>query len=291
MRNSEIVNLDFSGLYSLSKVSMIPGQMAIFNTVAELDIDKHPHRIQGAALTLINSGSCTVEINLNKYTLTRGCMVIITPSQIVQMKDASADFIPVCLAVSEQLIDELSYKVENISRFFLKVREIPFWRLESEDYNTLMDSITFFRNKLEAVKGVYHKNILEHLLISVFYECYGIIEKQKCEQGYSRKKELFDRFIKLLSEHHRLEHDVQFYADSLHVTAKYLSAVIDSMSGKGAKKWIDDYIILEAKVMLKSTTKSVQEIAYALGFSDMSFFGKYFKRMTGFSPLKYRSEG
>ena len=54
-------------------------------------------------------------------------------------------------------------------------------------------------------------------------------------------------------------------------------------------EWIDSYVILEAKTLLKYSDMSVQEIAYALNFPNQSFFGSYFKRNTGMSPSQYRA--
>jgi AraC-like DNA-binding protein len=55
-----------------------------------------------------------------------------------------------------------------------------------------------------------------------------------------------------------------------------------------AKKWIDDYVIWETKALLKSTNMTVQQISDELNFPSQSFFGKYFKRLVGLSPLEYR---
>ena len=104
----------------------------------------------------------------------------------------------------------------------------------------------------------------------------------------SKKEVLFNSFISLVSKNHKQEHSVTFYATNLFITPKYLTRVIDEISHKPAKRWIDEYIALEAKMMLRSTPKSIQEISDELNFPDMSFFGKFFKRMTGMSPKAYR---
>lgn len=291
MKSKDILDLDFRGLYSLQNISLIPEKVAIFNTLRELDLELHPHSVQAVALVLVKNGECTIEINLNEYKLVKNCMLIIVPNQIVQIKNISKDFDFVCLAVSHELIDELSYRIDNISLFIMKFKDTPFWLINEDNKDNILGTIEFLKNKLEVNKGkIYWKNILENMLLVIFYECLNIIENKRCRQDYSRPRELFDQFINLLSENHRKEHNVQFYSDALFVSPKYLSAIVNSFSSKSAKRWIDEFIILDAKVMLKSTKKPIQEIAYSLGFSDMSFFGKYFKRMTGVSPQNYRKE-
>ena len=82
---------------------------------------------------------------------------------------------------------------------------------------------------------------------------------------------------------------MNFYAEKLFVTPKHLSAVLKEISGKTAGEWIDHRVILEAKLLLRTTGMNIQEISVALNFSNQSFFGKYFKHLTGLSPREYRN--
>ena len=74
------------------------------------------------------------------------------------------------------------------------------------------------------------------------------------------------------------------------LTAKYLSTVVKQSSGKSAVEWIEKYVTLDAITQLTSTSRTIKEIAYDLNFPSQSFFGKYFCRVVGVSPAKYRSE-
>lgn len=100
----------------------------------------------------------------------------------------------------------------------------------------------------------------------------------------SRQEIFFGKFIALLTQYHTQERSVTFYAEKLCITPKYFSTLIKKQTGKSAAQWIDDYVILEAKNLLKFSGMSIQEIAYHLNFSTQSFFGKYFKHQTGLSP-------
>ena len=97
------------------------------------------------------------------------------------------------------------------------------------------------------------------------------------------------QFLDLLTEHHSQQRSVGFYASRLHITPKYMSSLIKEVSGRSAAQWIDEYVILEAKSLLKYSDLSIQEIAYRLNFSTQSFFGKYFKQHTGMSPGQYKA--
>ena len=81
-----------------------------------------------------------------------------------------------------------------------------------------------------------------------------------------------------------------FYARQLCITPKYLTTLIKRISGLSVSEWIDNYVIIEAKTLLKYSTMSIQEIAYYLNFPNQSFFGSYFKHNTGMSPSQYKAQ-
>ena len=87
---------------------------------------------------------------------------------------------------------------------------------------------------------------------------------------------------------YRKERMIEFYSEKLFLTPKHLSKVIRERSGKSAGEWIEDHVMLEAKALLKSTDKTIQQISDELKFPSQSFFGKYFKRRAGVSPKEYR---
>ena len=100
----------------------------------------------------------------------------------------------------------------------------------------------------------------------------------------SRKEYIFERFYETLVESYQSERSVKFYADQLCLTPKHLSGVVKEVSGKTVGEWIDEFVILEAKALLNSSSMNIQEIADRLSFANQSFFGKYFKHYTGMSP-------
>ena len=91
-----------------------------------------------------------------------------------------------------------------------------------------------------------------------------------------------------VSNNYKQNRSVSFYADRLCLTAKHLSSVVKEVSGKTAGEWIDNFVILEARALLKSSDMSIQQIAEHLNFANQSFFGKYFKHFIGMSPKAYR---
>ena len=103
-----------------------------------------------------------------------------------------------------------------------------------------------------------------------------------------RSSELYNELLDAIVEHHREASDVRFYADLLNVSSRYLAQVTRRISGKSPKAIIDDYLIHEIEVQLKSTDSTVQEIAYRFGFSSQAHFTKFFKKLKGVSPTEFR---
>lgn len=108
--------------------------------------------------------------------------------------------------------------------------------------------------------------------------------------GMTRNKQLFNKFMALVKLYHTYARGVKFYAGKLCLTPNYLSGAIKEYTGKTAAEWVDEYVILEAKIMLKDSSLSIQEISYKLNFPSQSAFGKYFRQQVGVSPKQYRNK-
>ena len=115
------------------------------------------------------------------------------------------------------------------------------------------------------------------------------IRKQR-QNDTNRSRVTFDNFIRLVAENYTKYRNVGFYADQLCLTPKYLSKVVKNFSGKSAPEWIDAYVILEAKNLLKYSDLAIKEIVYRLNFPNQSVFYKFFKTRTGITPSQYRNE-
>jgi YesN/AraC family two-component response regulator len=119
------------------------------------------------------------------------------------------------------------------------------------------------------------------------------IDEQKTKiqtKPATRKDEIFHMFIREVEKNYKMERNVTFYADKLCISPKYLSSVIHDVSGRYATEWIDGFVILESKAMLKSNGNTIKEICNKLNFANQSFFAKYFKQHTGLTPKEYRNK-
>ena len=130
----------------------------------------------------------------------------------------------------------------------------------------------------------------KHLTLAFFYGASSMYSnKNKIDNlGKDRHDNLTDEFLNLVKKNYKQQRAMQFYADKLCISPKYLSSIIKSKTGVAANEWIDRHVILEAKALLKSTNMTISQISDYLEFPSQSFYGKYFKRVTGISPREYQ---
>ncbi|MBR2095687.1 MAG: AraC family transcriptional regulator [Fibrobacter sp.] len=288
-KNGNIRTADFSILNLLREVSLFPDKIAMFNSLKELGLENYMN-VQAAALLLVRRGSVDVELDLKKYKLEAGSLFIVFPEQVVRAMNVSEDFDPICIACSKNMIDELIIRFDDNTRLILKFRENPLQQLDKFRFEQLNASFEFLKRKFDSTEtSSCRLQVLKNYLIGLLYECIGLKNNLvAAETVKSRGQVLFSQFIDLVVEHHREQHSVKFYADELGITPKYLSAVAEEQTGKNAKRWIDEHIALDAKVLLRSSSRDIQKVSKILNFPDVSFFGKFFKRLVGVSPKAYR---
>ncbi len=288
----EINWIDFDSLKNHLETNTFTDKLAMFwdwKRIADGDMLK---RINISALVICERGRARLTIDLREYVFEEGNILFLNSGQIMKVDDYSEDFHPLCLVVTDSLLNDALYKVDGLSEFVLEIRSNNLIKLTPSQYHSLKESYNNLSSTLK-MESPFKMQIIEHRLISIFYECYGYIKAAfpVKESVKGRREELFNRFLNLLKSNSSKEHNPAFYAEELSVTSKYLSEVCKKVSGKPIKKWIDEYLTIEAQVLLKSTDKTIQQIAWQLNFDDAALFGKFFKRIVGISPKEYRFTG
>lgn len=292
MDTQRIRNVDISEIHHLPMIDFIGNDFAIFNDSKDIPLTSYPTRLNGACLTVCTKGWCKVDINLRHYEMREGMLGIILPDQIVQQGERSDDFSGIFIAVSRNFMDLVIPTMQQLFPMFLIIKDNPFVPITLEESLSFQEYHSFLWSKVKLKDNPFRKEITRGLLMALFYELYNIYQGHVvCEPVHkSRKEDLFERFIRAISESYKEERSVSYYADKLFLTSKHLSTVVKEVSGRTAGEWIDSLVVLEAKALLKSSELSIQEIADQLHFANQSFFGKYFKHHTGMSPKEYRRQ-
>lgn len=248
-------------------------------------------KTEGALIMLCLSGRASIEINLQRYELGRNVRAIVLPSSIIQLKPEDDDFTMCYIGCHYGMFHEISNCFDP--QFFHFMRDTPCVSLgdDEADYIKVMTDVIrrIYANREAAFRREMARNCMQNVMFSEYNRSKPFFDSNIGKKG-NRKNEIFKLFIQLVHQYCGTQREVGFYADKLHVTSRYLYAVVQGMSDETAKDIIDRHVVVEMKIMLKNTNLNIKEISDRMKFSDQSFFGQYFKKHTGMSPLQYREQ-
>lgn len=290
MKIAAIIQLNsFDVIQEPSEVIRINNDFFIYNDAKIMPYYESPTRLDTTVISLTLDGYTRVSVNMQEYFVGPGTMMILVPDQIIHTVEFSDDYQCIVVAMSKNYTGDIFPRVKVMLPFFFYTKEYPCLNIKGDELNTIME---YYNMLWERVKreGESSKEIIQTLLTAFIYEIYDIYHKRlpRKREVKNRKEMVFDQFMRNLSANYKKERSVSFYAKAQFLTPKHLSSVIKEVSGKTAGEWIDNFVLFEAKTLLKSSQKNIQEISDELNFSNQSFFGKYFKHNTGVSPKEYR---
>lgn len=251
---------------------------------------EHPHRLTQGVFVFCLSGECTFFFNLAEYKVKANDLIMIPPGSILQFQDRSETYQAYVILFSSAFLS--SVDLARGSFFFSTVvAEHPVLSLEERDAVLLKEYCALLKRLFERIHPSMEPEIIRHILVSLFYGVSAICRHQyqtrKVSQ-FGRLHDVYRRLSQLIMEHYKTERTVRFYADKLCLSPRYLAAIVKKVSGKHVSQMIERAVILDAKLQLKSSDRTVQQIADDLNFPNPSFFGKFFKRHTGLTPGQYR---
>lgn len=252
---------------------------------------KHPSRMDAFAAIFCVSGKAEVQINLKKYVLKSGTLALHVPENIIQINSCE-NLIVYPFIISSEFIQKIHFETKDLMNLYMAAKTSPVLDLQYEDIH-ILEKYYYLMESILQPETTYKDRMTIGVTSSFLYKIYDILIKKLKEKEYTRKipercEIVFEDFIKELNLFNGTKHSLSFFAQRLNLTPNYLSCRVKEYSGRTATEWIEESVILEAKTMLKHTNLTIQEIAYKLNFPTQTFFGKYFKRITGISPKQYR---
>ena len=271
--------------YSLEK------DFKIFTLSKELPITTYPSYIRLGIVIYCVKGNAKIDIYSNKHIITPKELIIILPGQLVALTDVSVDFQIRYFTITESFYSDILSGISRFSPHFFFYMRTHYWYPQTEnDTRRLMNFFGMVKDKVTS-NDIYRRELIIHLLRYLYLELFNAYEKEASlmtTRKDTRKEELANKFFGLIMKHFKENKDVAFYADKLCITSKYLTMVIKEVSGKSAKDWIVEYIVLEIKALLKNTNMNIQEIAVKTNFANQSSLGRFFRKHTGMSLSQYR---
>lgn len=250
-----------------------------------------PVRVDALLIILFNRGHARISIDLKQYEIGPRSLLMIPPKSYITLKYLSDGIDTNVVACAHRVVEDIFPKLTDLLPLLIHHRTEPMTVLTEEEVERINAHFHFLKSMLAGPRTLFLQKKVICTLQAALFEMMDIEHSRAGGTMFkkSRKEEIMAKFILAVTENFREHRDVAYYANRLCITPKHLSAVTKEISGRTAGEWIENYVVMEAKVLLKSSDLTIQEIAARLNFTNQSFFGKYFKHQVGVSPTVFRN--
>ncbi|MCM1153410.1 MAG: helix-turn-helix domain-containing protein [Muribaculum sp.] len=294
-----VEQVDKSRVVSISEIAKHMNSMSLQDevVVSQTDFDVQsqklfPLYVDALMIILVRKGGGKLGIDLTEYQIQENSLIVLQPKNYIFLSECKEETNAVMIVCSRRVIEDVIPKLSDVLPLLVHHRTAPVTVLSDNDANTLLCYFNLISKRLESSQDKFLKQEVIRLLQAALYSMMSMRSESESNSEHvrTRKDEIMAKFILEVTDGFRRERHVNYYADRLCITPKHLSAVVKQISGRTAGEWIDNFVIMEAKVLLKTTDKTIQEISDLLNFRNQSFFGKFFKHLTGHTPTAYRKE-
>lgn len=250
-----------------------------------------PYEIEFAAVFICLRGEAEIMLDMKAYRIKERDMCVLFPHAIIQKVRQSNDFEGYALGANIEYINRI--EIPSTMAHFLNISENPCISLSQEEQRRIIEISNLIKERQRMTEGhLFLKDITNSLMLALCYDIVGIYTQRRPieQQFYSRQDTIFRQFLFSLTKNSKEHRDVTFYAQEQCLTPRYFSSIIKEKSGDNAIVWIQRSIIVEAKKLLANRQLTIQQVADELNFPNASFFGQFFKKHTGMTPLSFRNE-
>lgn len=268
-----------------------------------------PQVLTYGAILICRKGKARLNVNYKDWELYEGAVITLFPNDVVELKvdgDCKSPETENGDCKSPQTANNFQAEILKYNPSLLREASL---QLEQTVYSSLRKDrcrqdtpvVTNIINGMFSLLKVYFDQS-ECTCISQLVLCQlkaffiGFHEYLQRNPQYRpdevksyRVRELFNRFMMLLEKDYKISRDVNYFAEKMNISSKYLTNIVNQVTGHTPKTIINQYVILQLKLHLKRSTQSIKEMAWEFHFADVSFFCRYFKKHTGLTPQQIRS--
>lgn len=279
----DIPKIDLPQDFAIGKLSQ--SDIGLLNLYAN-----YPCRLKAEIFVLCIRGEFEASINMTRHIVKPLSFITILPGTIFQIHRIEGNVEIYFMGFSSDFVSR-----SNIVKPFLDIlyliRELPIVQLENETGAFLLkDYFSLLERTYSFCSPRLGTNVLNHLHTGILLGINAMYKDKTQPKTTTPKAEQISKdFERLVMQNYTTQRSVAWYAKKLGITQAHLSTIIKQTTGRTCVDIITSMVIMDAKAQLKSTTLSIHDIAYSLNFTNMSFFGKYFKRHVGIGPLEYRN--
>ena len=242
--------------------------------------DCFPMKLPMSCLLIVESGEVRLNVNCCDTVVTAGECAFVSEGAIIERVTMGENARIVLISFVRDHFPAI-FSIQN-------ALQVSTWKLHAKHIAMLMQAYHMLRTILTDEAFAPNREEAAASCLGLMASVVGQVGDSQSAEKLSRSDLIVARFLQCVRENYREHRELGFYANELQLTPKYMSHVVYERTGRQPSKWIKDYVILEAKAMLRSGRNSIQQIAEELNFPNQSFFGKYFKEAVGVSPKKWK---
>ena len=290
MVNNRITDATLEEARQWGNAEYMTDGLILTDRISEAPIPQSSTRLNFILMAMCKKGKAQYSIDTRQQVVKPGDLMFVSERHVIDNYEASPDFECLCIMLTTEYYHGFVQDVKNVSSLLLFSMNNPVVPLTNKEIQVFTNYFETIREKMADTSHHYRSPLIKALLLAMFYDMSNVIYRveRQGNRKHTRAEAIFANFIRLLEDNFRTQHRVSWYAEQLCITPKYLSEIVKKISLRTPNEWIDSYVILEARVLLKNTTKSIKEITDELNFPNQSFLGKYFKEHVGVSPSEYR---
>jgi AraC-like DNA-binding protein len=268
----------------------IEDDILLLDKLNEAPIPREPRRMNMIVVALCLKGKAQYTIDTQEQLVRKNDVLIISERHVMDNFMASPDLEGLAIILSARFFRDVIQNVSDISSLFLFSKNHPVINFTQKEADVFISYFNLIKQKMTDTDNLFRRDVVRSLMLAMFYDLSNVIyrTRQSSDNRQTRADIIFTKFIHLVEGNYKRERRVGWYAEQLCITPKYLSETVKQVSRLTPNEWIDNYVILEIRVLLKNSTRSIKEIAMEMNFPNQSFLGKFFKERVGMSPSEYR---
>jgi len=269
--------------------------MTLSDTYAKLSSIKNhnpfaAHKIEFYFIVVVTKGSYSHYIDFQFYDLREGSVLFIAKNQVHHFTASMKNAEGVCIILNGHFFEQnyFSSKNINLNRLYNYHLESPI--IHQEDIGK--DNFIGVAHKLYYEYNFPNSFLKHDMLQALLHVLLLKAERAKETKAISTIKadwlNKFSAFKNLLQKDYVTTRNSREYASKIFISYKFLNDIVKKLTGKTVKAFIDDFVIVEIKRYLVSTSLSIKEISYKTGFEEPANMIKFFKKNTQLTPLQFR---
>lgn len=290
MEKVNIKDVNVNRAKILGASGYIEDDILLLDKLNEAPIPREPRRMNMIVVALCLKGKAQYTIDTQEQLVRKNDVLIISERHVMDNFMASPDLEGLAIILSARFFRDVIQNVSDISSLFLFSKNHPVINFTQKEADVFISYFNLIKQKMTDTDNLFRRDVVRSLMLAMFYDLSNVIyrTRQSSDNRQTRADIIFTKFIHLVEGNYKRERRVGWYAEQLCITPKYLSETVKQVSRLTPNEWIDNYVILEIRVLLKNSTRSIKEIAMEMNFPNQSFLGKFFKERVGMSPSEYR---